>query len=464
VTADRSKLPALGPDPTIRFPAIAKHTRSDGFRVWSVEHRDVPVLCLTVLFPIGSAADPVDRHGLAALTADLLDEGTTDLDALALHDALARIGSQLDTEVGVDAATISIVTLSKFAERALEILAGVVHGPRFDEGDFRRVRDNRVSRLVQLRDVPGAVAERVLAWRLYGQHPYGHTSLGSETAVGAIGVGEVRAFHRDVFLGSGPTLVAVGDITHDEVVALVERTWPIAAATPGRVDPGGLPSPASTPPGSRVALVHRPGAAQSELRVGRVAAARSTPDYPALTVLNTALGGAFVSRINLKLREEKGFTYGARSSFDYRREPGPFVVQASVQTNATAEAVADVLAEIVAFAGDRPITAVELARAHAALTRGYPRNFETADQIARAVAQLVLHNLPDDYFDQFVTGVKGVAEADVLDAARRYLLADDLQVVIVGDRERTGDLEALGLGTPDELPASFDPSARVATA
>jgi zinc protease len=465
VRVDRSKLPVLGQDPSIRFPAIAKHVRPDGLRVWTVEHRDVPVFCVSVLFPVGSAADPPARHGLAALTADLLDEGTSELDALALHDALARIGSQLDTEVGVDASTVSIVTLSKFAARALDLLAGVVLRPRFDEADFVRVRDNRVSRLVQLRDVPGAVAERLFAWRLYGSHPYGHTALGSEAAVRVMTADEVRAFHRDVLVASGPTVLAVGDVSHEEVVALVDRAWPVSPVSrpAAKAAPGGAARPAALS-GSRIALVNRPGAAQSELRIGRVAAARSTPDYAALAVLNTALGGAFVSRINLKLREEKGFTYGARSSFDYRREPGPFAVQASVQTNATAEAVADVLAEIAAIGAERPITPVELARAHAALTRSYPRNFETADQIARAVAQLVLHGLPDDYFDRFVADVRRVTDADVLDVATRYLLAHDLQLVIVGDRERVGDLAALGLGTPDELPASFDPSSRVAAA
>ncbi len=320
-----------------------------------------------------------------------------------------------------------------------------------------------MSRLVQLRDVPGAVAERVFTWRLYGSHPYGHTALGSEGAVRATTVDEVRAFHRDVYLGARPTLVAVGDISHDEVVKHADRVWPPFAGANHDVSPASEPAaPPSTR--SRIALIDRSGAAQSELRIGRVAAARSTPDYPALTVMNTALGGAFVSRINLKLREEKAFTYGARSAFDYRRQPGPFVVQASVQTDATTEAIADVLKEVAAIGGDRPITAVELARAHAALTRGYPRNFETADQIARALAQLVLHDLPDDYFDRFVADVKRVTEADVLDVARRYLLAHDMQAVVVGDRERTGDLASLGLGPPEALPVAFDPSIPVPAA
>jgi zinc protease len=458
MSVDRTRLPVLGPDPTIRFPAITKHDGPAGLRVWTVEHRDVPVLCLSLLFPVGSAADPARRFGLAALVADLMDEGTRELDGLALHDALARIGAQFDCDVGVDATLVTLVTLRKFAREAVALVAAVANRPRFDEEDFERVRQLRISRLLQLSDVPAAVAERLFAYRLYGAHPYGHTSLGTASALRRLSVDDVRTFHREVLLSSAPTLIAVGDLSHDEIVALVGDIWP-AGSSPGRepAQAGWRPveRPASV---SRIALAHRPGAAQSELRIGCVAAARSTPDYIVLAVLNTALGGAFVSRINLKLREEKGLTYGARSAFDFRRQPGPFVVQASVQTDGTAEAVRDVLDEIAGIAGPRPITALELTRAHAALTRGYPRNFETADQIARAVAQLALHALPDDYFDRFVDGVRQVTAAEVVDAAARYLQAHVLEAVIVGDRDRVEtELSKLSLGDPEPFAPAFEP-------
>ena len=468
MTVDRSRLPALGPDPTIRFPPIAKHETPGGLRVWTVEHRDVPVLCLSLLFPVGSAADPVSRFGLAALVADLLDEGTRELDGLALHDALARIGAQFDCDVGVDATVVTLVTLKRFAREAVTLLSAVVNRPRFDEADFERVRGIRASRLMQLSDVPAAVAERLFAYRLYGAHPYGHTSLGTVPALRRLTVDNVRMFHRDVLMASSPTLIGVGDLSHEELVELVQAIWPggtgAAGARGSLVAPGWRP--VERPPSvSRLALAHRPGAAQSELRIGCVAAARSTPDYVVLAVLNTALGGAFVSRINLKLREEKGFTYGARSAFDYRRQPGPFVVQASVQTDATVEAVQDVLTEIVDIAGSRPITPLELTRAHAALTRGYPRNFETADQIARAVSQLALHGLPDDYFDRFVDGVKRVTADEVVDAARRYLPLHAIEAVIVGDRERVAaGLPALGLGEVEAFTPAFEPGDETAAA
>ncbi len=217
-----------------------------------------------------------------------------------------------------------------------------------------------------------------------------------------------------------------------------------AGATAAAAGPASDAVPAAT---RRLVTVHRAGSPQSELRIGRIAAGRSTPDYHALVVLNTVLGGQFVSRINLNLREEKGYTYGARSGFDFRRQPGPFVVQASVQTDATADAVREVLREVDEIGGERPVSARELALARAALTRGYPRNFETAEQVARAIAQLALYELPDDYFDGFVERVRAVGIDDVTDVARRYLPADEMLAVVVGDCDRVvGPLETLGFG------------------
>ena len=183
-------------------------------------------------------------------------------------------------------------------------------------------------------------------------------------------------------------------------------------------------------------MLHRPGAAQSELRIGHVAVSRSTPDYHALLVLNMVLGGQFVSRINMNLREDKGYTYGARTSFDFRRGPGPFVLHASVQSDATVDAVLEALSELRGIRGDRPVTRAELETGRAALTRGYPRNFETAEQISRGAAQLALYGLPDDYFSTFVPRVLAVDEAAVTRVAAKHIDPLRLLTVIVGDRDK----------------------------
>jgi zinc protease len=220
----------------------------------------------------------------------------------------------------------------------------------------------------------------------------------------------------------------------------------------GAVD--GEMSEATLPRPVPLSIVPRPAAPQSELRIGHVAAARNTPDYHALVTANMVLGGQFSSRINLNLREDKGFTYGARTAFEFRRRPGPFVLQVGVQTSATAQSIAESIGEIAAMVSTRPITREELRLAAAALTRGYARNFETADQIARATTQLALYDLPDTYFAEFVPTVERLTTDEVTTAMARHLDASRLTTVVVGDYDAVAaDLDSLGLGDAVVLPA-----------
>lgn len=436
MTLDRARMPALGADEAFRFPRVRRAVLPCGIGLRTVEHRGVPVIALLLVVTVGAADDPADRPGLAALTADLLDEGSGDRSAIDIHEAIARIGGVFDTETGYDTTVVSLVTLARFHDRALELLADIVFAPRFAEDDVVRVRALRLNRLKQLRDVPAALAEEAFARHLFGAHPYGHLPIGTLDALGLITTADPRAFHALQYRVDRATLVAVGDAGHDALAEAAERAF-------ARVVPqarSGRSVTAAATPGSagartrRLVLVDRPGAPQSELRLGRVAASRSTPDYHALVTLNSVLGGQFVSRINLNLREEKGYTYGARSVFDFRRRPGPFVVQVGVQTAATAASIREVVQEVEDIRGARPATDGELELARAALTRGYARNFETAEQLARAVAQQVVHGLPDDYYDRFVGDILRVDAAAVTSVAERWLDTADLLTVVVGDR------------------------------
>jgi zinc protease len=454
MAVDRTRLPSPGPPLSFNFPEVRRATLANGLRVCTIEHHEVPLITCFVLMPVGSSQDPADQPGLAAITGDLLDEGSGELDALAVHEALGRIGAHLDTEIGADATLLELTTLEHYAPRALDLLASMVCNPRLDDRDFDRVRELRLNRLVQLRDLPPAVADRVFTQLLYPDHPYGHLPIGTEAALRAMTVADVAAFHRRVYTPSHATVVAVGDASHERLAALLADAfgdWPAAADGGAElVDMAALGAPPS-PPG-RVVTVHRAGAAQSEVRMGHVGLPRSTPDYHALLVLNMILGGQFVSRINMNLREEKGYTYGARTSFEFRKGPGPFVFQTSVQSNVTAEAIREVLGEIATIRGDRPVTAAELELGRAALTAGYPRNFETAEQLGRAAVQLALYGLPDDYFSTFVTKVLSVNTDDVSRVARDYLAPARVLTVIVGDRDTVGPtLGALNLGEVSEV-------------
>ncbi|BCS35464.1 hypothetical protein TBR22_A46910 [Luteitalea sp. TBR-22] len=444
MSVDRRTLPVPEPPPGIRFPHLTRSELAPGLRLLTVERRDLPLVCLLWLWHAGTSADLDEAPGLAALTADLLDEGTSALSMAQLHEALAGIGGQLDTDIGHDATVLTLLALSRHRERAVELFVDMAERPRLDATDMARVRGLRLNRLRQLRHSASALADLLFMRRLYGPHPYGRPGIGTESSLQQFTVEDVRSFHAR--LASTPaTLIVVGDISHDEAMRLVGRH---VSATPrvGHADP----PVASSTDGHRLLFVPREGAAQSELRIGRVAMPRKSDDYHAAVVTNMLLGGAFVSRINMKLREEKGVTYGARSSFQFLRQAGPFSVQASIQSEATAESVHDVLVELDALGTSRPVTPEELESARDALTRGYARGFETAEQVARAAAQLALYELPEDTFDRFSERVAAVTVEDVTGVARRWLRADDMQAVVVGEPATSlVGLGAVGLGAPE---------------
>jgi predicted Zn-dependent peptidase len=387
----------------------------------------------------------------------MLDEGSGARSAIDVHDAFSRLGSHLDIEVGADATMIGLTVLSRFVGRGLSLLADCIVRPSLRESDIERVRQLRLTRLAQLCDLAPAVADRAFMQTLYGRHPYGHLAIGTEPALKTITPNDVMSFHAAAYVAERATLVAVGDIDAAELLQVVHDAFGGWTREPGEGPTlefnGALAEPPSLSE-RRLAIVDRPQAAQSELRVGHVGLPRSTPDYVPLLLLNMALGGQFVSRINLKLREEKGYTYGARTSFDFRRGRGPFLLQTSVQTAVTADAIRDVFAELEGIRTDRPVTHSELELAKSALTLGYARNFETSEQLARALAQLVLHDLPDDYYDRFPQQVRLVDAATVARVASTYLQPDRMLTLVVGDR---GALEptlgAIGIGAPTELAA-----------
>jgi predicted Zn-dependent peptidase len=453
MAADRSTLPAVGVDPAFAFPAIHRHTLPNGLSVRTVEHHAAPVVTFVALVEGGVGADPAGREGLSGLTADMVDEGTGSLSAIDVSDAIVRIGGEYDVEVAPDVTLFTLMTLSRFAHRGADLLSSIMTRPTLRESDFDRVRQLRLDRLRQLKDLPPAMAERALLRTLYDHHPYGHLAIGTDEALRGLLLDDVAAFHRAAYRPSSTTVVAAGPLSHDQLLQITESAfgeWNGADGPTPRAA-SSMEPPAAAP--GLLAIVPRPGSAQSELRIAHLAARRDTPDYPALVVMNAVLGGQFVSRINLKLREEKGYTYGARTGFDWRRGLGPFVLQASVHTAATADAVRESLSELDAIRGTRPPSDGELTLAKASLTRGFPRNFETVQQVARSVAQLAIFELPDDYFERFVPRIDAVTAADVTAAARRYIEPGRLATLIVGDHAAIGDsLLELGFGPPTILP------------
>jgi predicted Zn-dependent peptidase len=451
---DRSKLPIPGPPRPFAFPWITRIGLDNGLDLRVVSHASVPVAAAVLLLPGGSSADAPSQAGLASLTADLLDEGSRGQSALEISDRIARMGGDLDLEVSHDATVVSLAMLDRFLDEGLALVHEICTAPNLADADFLRVRQLRLERLRQLRDHPGALADRAFAQLLYQSHPYAQPNHGTAASLGALTLEDVRRYHAAMFQPAGATLVVAANQPADALIASAAAVfggWRAdgRASTIAR-DRGRLEPPRE--PSARLAIVPRPGAAQSELRLGHVATSRRTPDYHALVLLNTVLGGQFVSRLNMNLREDKGYTYGVRTGFDLRRGDGPFVLQTSVGTEVTVPALGEALKELRAISNGRPVTSDELALAKSSVALGYPRGFETVQQIARSVAQLALHDLPDSYFEEFVPRLEAVTLDEVASAAHRHLHPDRMATVIVGDPDRVMQtVGLLGLGEPQTV-------------
>jgi zinc protease len=433
--------PDPGSSTPVRFPPTERETLPNGLSIRTIPQPTVPVVAAMLVLLRGTADDPADRHGLASLTGDLIDEGAGTRDAIELADAFARIGAELAIDVGPDATTLSVTTLARHFDAALDLMADVVMQPRLAEPDFVRVRELRLNRLRQLSQSPGTIADRAFVAALFGSHPYGHGALGTTAALQAITLDDAREFWAELYGPRSATLLVGGAVTGGDVAGAAARAFG-AWSGPRRRPDTDVPQVQPVP---RILLIDRPRAPQSELRLGHIGPARQTDAYHAIVTLNALLGGQFTSRINKRLREEKGLTYGARTSFDFRRVAGTFSCDTSVQSDRTADAVGDVLSEFEAVRLAGGITGEELARAKASLTRGYVRHFETAAQLVRAAAQLVTYGLDDETFDRFVGEVESVTAGQAQSAAQRFVRPMDSTVVVVGDASacRT-PLEGLG--------------------
>lgn len=447
---DRSRLPDVGEPGAVAFPAFTRRALAGGLALRTAHRAGLPIASVMLVVRTGTSRDPGPRHGLTSLTAGLMDEGAGALDAIRLHEAFARLGTHLETDVGADCTTFGFTVVERHFEAALALAGTIVAAPRFEDGDFARERDLRLSRLLQMREMPPAIADRAMLSGIYGAHPYGHGALGNEASMEAVTRDEVAAHHAAAFGAQGSTLIVCGDVSDDRVARAAESAFaPWAPGSP-LVD-----DPPPSDPAPQIVIINRPGAAQTELRVARLSTTRMTPDYHALVVLNLALGGQFVSRINSKLREEKGYTYGARTGFDLRRGDGLFLCQTAVERDATADALNDIFQELAAPAGDRPIEGEELERAKTSLARGYARGLETIDQIARQAAQMALYGLPDDHVERFVPQVRALTAADVAGAVSRWVWPAPFVTIAVGDADRIEpSVRALGVGEVRRIEAA----------
>jgi predicted Zn-dependent peptidase len=429
-TPDRSKAPATGPAPVLKVPPIQKRALANGLPVWVVEMHEVPVVDVTLIVKSGASADPPGSFGLASLTADMLDEGAGARTALELADAIDFLGASLSTGSGFDASNVRLHALLSKLDQALPLMADVALRPTFPQNELDRVRTSRITSIVQARDSPATLASLAFPRMLWGlSHRYGTSGGGTESSLKEMTVSDLKAFHGRFYQPANAHLLVVGDITADAATSKLNQAfgaWKTVSPVPK------LQLPAAPQHGPRqVYLVDKPGAAQSQIRIGWIGVPRNTPDYFPLTVLNTILGGSFTSRLSQNLREQHGYAYGASSGFDMRLGAGPFTASAGVQTDKTAESLAEFFKELDGI--HQPIPADELARAKNLEALGFPSAFETTTGMAGRLTELVIYGLPETYFNEYVPKIQAVTAADVKRVADQYLQTNRFAVVVVGD-------------------------------
>ena len=455
---DRSARPAAGPTPEVRTPAVAKRTLSNGLEVWTVTQRELPMIEAVLVVRAGSVHDG-EKGGRAAMTAGLLDDGTTRRPGLEFAKAVDYLAVGLGASAGDERTTISLSTLKKTADSAFALLGEMVTDPAFAADEIERDRKARLQALRQQKDQPTTIAAQTFARAVYGaSHPYGRPGVGTQTTVSAITRDDITGFYRSYYRPNNAVLVVVGDLTPAEANAYAERSlgrWQ-KAALPADVTTA-PPRPAAKP--VAVYLVDKPGAAQSEIRIGHPGAARSMdPDYYALQVLNMILGGQFTSRINLNLREARGFTYGARSSWIFTRGDGPFVASGGVFTAKTDSSLVEFMRELRDIREGRPVTEAEVTFAKGALIQAYPRSIETSRGVAFQLADLAYYGFPESELSGYLKKIEAVKPADVTRVAQKYLQPNQFSIVVVGDLSqiRTG-VEALKLGPVTVLDPEGNP-------
>jgi zinc protease len=417
----------------------------------------LPLVTIRVLIDAGASSDPLEHAGLAALTAQLLAEGTARADGARLAEEFESLGGALSVAAAWDGIQAHTTVLGERFEPALRLLAEVVSAPEFPEREVARLKAEREAELLELRSEPRGLAdERFTAFAYAADSRFAFPEAGSERTVDSLHRELCVAFHTEHFRPAGMTVIVVGDIDRERAVVLVEDVL----GQPGgesRLRPDEVVRAARAH--RAVQVIGRRDAPQTEVRIGHLGPPRSHPDYFSIVVMNAILGGVFNSRINLNLRERNGYCYGASSRFEWRRQAGPFVIATAVATDVTAAAIRESVFEVERMRAAPPSDS-EMSLVTSYLEGVFPIRFETTAAIAAALTTLKVFDLPHDYYDRYRDHIRGVTAADVLQAAERHLHPEQLQVVVVGDPERIGpSLVTLGMGpvlhaTPDNGPVS----------
>ena len=435
---DRTAMPDAAPSPTFNPPVPTRATLSNGMRVVIVEKPGLPVVAQGLLLRAGGITDPVGKPGIASLTAAMLAEGTGVRTSRQISDEMEFLGSQLRASASREFATLSTETLTSHWQSALDILADVAQNATFPQEEFDRVRSERLTDLSRIPDSPQAIAGSAAQALLFGSGTrYGHPLSGTEAAVRSFSRNDLASHHAARYASESATLMLVGDITRDEAIRQAEAAfgnWKPDTMIASDSTADDMPDDGAT----TIYLADKPGAPQSVIRSGYLTVPRHHPDYLALNLLNYILGGQFSARLNMNLRQDKGYSYGYMSGIDWLTGPSALTAGGSVQTEVTKESVAETIKEFKEIRGARPVTQEEFDDAVNGILRGLPNQFETHGQVLNQLVRLVAFDLPDNYFTNYAGEVSKLTLDDIHRVAESHIKSAALKIVVAGDAASIG--------------------------
>jgi zinc protease len=445
--ADRSKPPVPGTPPELKLPKLQRAKLSNGLNLILAERHEVPLVNFWMVSDAGYAADQSAAPGTASMTMALLTGGTKTRNALEISDQLALLGAQLQANSNLDLCTVKLSALKSKLDPSLELFADVILRPSFPETDFTRQQKLQLAAIEREKNTPVQMALRVFPGLLYGtNHAYGNPLTGSGTTVSVSKMTreDLAKFHDVWMRPNNSTLIVAGDTTLAEVTPKLEKLF---AAWKAEKVPAKNIRTVQAPNKSMVYLIDKPGALQSVIIAGEIAPPTNNPKEVAIDAMNDSLGGTFGSRLNMNLREDKHWAYGARSLLWDAKGQRPFIAYAPVQTDKTKESVQEINKEFRGLIGDHPISADELSRIQANETLSLPGSRETIDEVGQSIVELVQFGLPDDYYESLAGKIRALKTADVNDAAKAIVHPDHLIWVIVGDRSKIeAGVKEVGLG------------------
>lgn len=451
-TVDRTVTPQAGTVRDFTPPTIQTADLSNGIKILLVEDHRLPLVDAQLIIERGWAADPAGKFGLAALTADLLNEGTKKLDALQIADTVRMLGAQLNTGSDYDCSYVAVNSLKRNLAPALGLVADVLLNPTFPQAELDRLKKNRLARIEQSKSEPWSAAYRNFRETIFGvTSPYGQPpeGTGTEQTLTAISRDDIVNFYGQNYFPNEATLAIAGDITLAEAKAIAEKIF--AGWKQGT--PAPIPAPELiTLTAPKVLIIDRPGAQQSMIMAGHPCMAPNDADYSAFQVMNQMLGGLFISRINMNLREDKGYTYGSRGYLDLGNYLSSYIVAAPVHTQYTKESVAEILKELREIGTTRPLTDDELANSKVAMLKSFPQGFQDLGGVTGQLRSIALFDRPLDWWQNMRQRVEGVDQTAVKGAVTRKIHPNEILIVIVGDRAKIEPgLQELGLGTIEHL-------------